>query len=466
MIAGMAMSRQLCANAVERLRTLGLIHTTTLESHACLRGIPKEASVYAGFDPTARSLHLGNLLAMIALVHFRLEGHPTIALVGGATGRIGDPSWRSTAKDRLDEGVVEKNITGIKGQLESFSDRALHYISTLRPLSRQPGTHRVVDNYSWYEGMSLLSFLDTVGSRARVATLVSRDCVRSRMQSEAGLSFSELTYQLLQAYDYCKLYEEHGCRLQVGGSDQWGNILSGLDLISKLHADGDTAHGLTLPLLVTSSGEKMGKSAGNAVWLDSTLTSPFDLYQYFVDMSDTDALSYLPKLSFRPLERIEEVIAEHQKAPERRIAQRLLAFDVTALVHSDEEAKRSETASDVLFGHQSGVMSAETLNALARTLENSSLLKTLQETEIIGHRLADVIATHENCSKNAARQSIKAGAVYINGHKEMDIHTIFAPEHFLPGENDYSHCLIRTGKQTFILLRISNKMTNNAADNT
>lgn len=304
------MARAICVEAVDRLSRRGLIHTTTLYTGNSSNAITPDASVYTGFDPTASSLHLGNLLAMTALLHFRLAGHPTISLVGGATGRVGDPSWRSTAKDRLSDSLVERNIEGIKAQLSSFSDRALDYVSTQRVLMGSPGTHLIVDNYSWYEGMSLLEFLDTVGSRSRIATLVSRDCIKSRMQSETGLSFSELTYQLLQAYDYCKLYEEHNCRLQVGGSDQWGNILSGLDLIGKLHPHGETAHGLTLPLLVTGNGEKMGKSAGNAVWLDPSMTSPFDMYQYFADMADTDAVAYLPKLSFRPSDQIAHGRAE------------------------------------------------------------------------------------------------------------------------------------------------------------
>jgi tyrosyl-tRNA synthetase len=367
-----------------------------------LKQLPADASVYVGFDPTASSLHLGNLLALISLLHFSIEGHPAIALVGGATGRVGDPSWRSTAKDRLADNLLERHIASIKGQITRFFPTALDYVSTLRPVGR-PAPVQVIDNYDWYKDMSLLDFLDRVGSKTRLAALTSRDCIKSRMQSEHGLSFSELAYQLLQAYDFYHLYRQHGCRLQLGGSDQWGNIVSGLDLIGRLcPLDAEAAHGLTMPLLVTANGEKMGKSAGNAVWLDPSLTSPFAVYQYFADMADTDAVANLPKLSFRPLSVLCEMLREHEKRPEKRLAQRQLAFDVTALVHSEAEARRAERASDVLFSSHSAI-GADDLDVLAHALRGSAMYQSAPAGSLVGTKLVDLLVLNSNVSKSNPR---------------------------------------------------------------
>lgn len=355
----------------------------------------KGASVYAGFDPTASSLHLGNLLALISLLHFSIGGHQTIALVGGATGRIGDPSWRSMAKERLAESTVETNIAGLKKQIGGFFQRAQDYLANLRPNTQKIKQPLVVDNYEWYRGMELLRFLDQVGSNMRVSSLISRDSVKSRMQSEQGLSYSELTYQLLQAYDFYHLHRQYNCRLQIGGSDQWGNIVSGLDLISKL-ADSqevEKVHGLTMPLLVTSSGEKMGKSAGNAKWLDPERTSPFELYQYFADMSDNDAVAYLPKMSLRHLAEVEEIQKEHSLRPEKRLAQRQLAFDVVSLVHSVEDAQKSERASDILFSSKAvGPVELEVLYLALTGSHLSQMIRTGPSDTFIGVKIVDLLS--------------------------------------------------------------------------
>lgn len=295
--------------------------------------LPKDAAVYCGFDPTARSLHVGNLLALVSLLHFSISGFPTIALVGGATGRIGDPSWRSTAKERLGETLVEENTRSLTCQIGTFLARAHEYIGNLRSvqLDHEP---LVLNQWEWYEGLGLINFLDEVGRNVRVASMIQRDSVKGRFGSENGLSFAELTYQLMQAYDFLHLNRKYNCQLQVGGSDQWGNIVAGIDLIHRINPERP-AHGLTLPLLTTGeAGEKMGKSAGNAKWLDPSMTSLFDLYQYFMDMSDSDAVKLLPILSFRPSSELNETIEEHLQDQGKQLVQKKLAFDVTALVHS------------------------------------------------------------------------------------------------------------------------------------
>jgi tyrosyl-tRNA synthetase len=269
---------------------------------------------------------------------------------------------------------------------------------------------QIVDNYNWYRDMDLLRFLDQVGAKMRVASLISRDSVKSRMQSEQGLSFSELTYQLLQAYDFYHLHKHYNCQLQIGGSDQWGNIMSGLDLISKLREERDAnVHGLTMPLLVTSSGEKMGKSAGNAKWLDPERTSPFELYQYFADMSDQDAVEYLPKMSLRRLPDLEEVQREHWKRPEMRLAQRQLAFDVTALVHSVDDAQKSERASDILYGSKD--LTPADLEVLHLALAGSHLgqmVRTGSSEDLIGSRIVDILAASSDGAVSKSNDEAKS----------------------------------------------------------
>lgn len=424
---------------------------------------PISHAVYSGFDPTASSLHVGNLLSLISLLHFSLVGHPVIALIGGATGRIGDPSWRSTAKTRLEDSIIERNIRSITNQVHRFFDNAPNFISTLRNVPSQ-GSISVVDNYDWYEGMSMIEFLDKVGSRARVNSLISRDSVKSRMEAEQGLSFSELTYQLLQAYDFYHLHREHACRLQVGGSDQWGNIISGIELIHKMEPESE-AHGLTMPLLVTSTGEKMGKSAGNAKWLDSSVTSPFEIYQYFMGMPDSDVIAYLPKLSFRPYKELLELIKAHNLAPEQRIVHKQLAFDITALIHSEPDAKLACRATDVLFSASPNV-DYNDLEALNSVLGAEMIMDIDLSTP---PRLVDILASTSNASKSthtrlwilchnfldAIRQLIRSGGVSINGEKILDPQALFSPEMFLASQQSQPLSLVKYGKQAFLLLKAS-----------
>jgi tyrosyl-tRNA synthetase len=357
-----------------------------------------DGSVYAGFDPTAQSLHAGNLLALTTLVHFAARGHRVLALLGGATGRIGDPSWRLTAKSRLGESVIETNLASLRAQIEAFFPNALNLYATWNSTADCPemGQVEILDNYDWYREMSVLDFLDMVGSRMRVAAMVSRESVRQRMEAEGGgLSLAELAYQALQAHDFARLHQSHQCRLQIGGSDQWGNIVSGLDLIHRQHeAVGTVAHGLTIPLLVTAAGEKMGKSAGNAKWLNPTMTAPFDLYQYFADLADEDCTRLLPMLSLRPLDQLREVIDRHRAEPEGRLLQNALAFDTTALVHSSEIAEQAKAASDILFGgRHHGDVSSDLLDRLARALKGTALIHQLAPEQVIGTRLVDLLSS-------------------------------------------------------------------------
>lgn len=396
------------------------------------------AAVYLGFDPTASSLHLGNLVALAALLHFSLAGHPAIALVGGATGRVGDPSWRATAKDTLAAAVVDGHAGALKAQLGGLFRTAAEHIARLRAVELAP--IRIVDNLEWYQTMGLLRFLGDVGSRVRVAAMLGRDSVRMRAAAEAGLSYAELSYQLLQAYDFQHLRREHGCRLQLGGSDQWGNIVSGIDLIHRADP-ADRVDGLTVPLFVTGRGEKMGKSAGNAKWLCRTRTLPFDIYQYFCDMPDGDACALLPMLSFRRLPELQQALEAHRRAPEQRLAQRMLGYDVVALVHSEADARQAERASELLF--DAAPVDAAALRGLAAVLADSPLVQDCAPAS----SLVDVL--HKpGLSRNSTRALIRQGGVSLNGSRVASLHHRLGPADFLDGL-----CLVKSGKQAFVLLR-------------
>ncbi|KAJ2904507.1 tyrosyl-tRNA synthetase, partial [Coemansia aciculifera] len=295
--------RFLHGNVVDTLRERNFIHSVTSDDIATRLKAP--VGVYCGVDPTADSLHLGNMVALMGLLHFHLAGHQALPLVGNATGMIGDPSGRSSERVALGQSALARNVAGIEAQLERFFVRGTEYAArrmpTLDPASLKPV--RILHNADWYRTMNILAFLGHVGRYARIGTMMARDSVKSRLQSVQGISFTEFSYQLLQAYDFWHLYHHHGCRVQLGGSDQWGNITAGTDLIhrmpfsSTLDETGITATndgndvgalGITIPLLTTASGEKFGKSAGNAIWLDERKTSAFDVYQFFVKTADAD----------------------------------------------------------------------------------------------------------------------------------------------------------------------------------
>ena len=296
-------------------------------------------SYYVGFDPTAPSLHAGNLVGIMAMAFLQRAGHRPIALAGGGTGRIGDPSGRDDERQLLDEATLAANLRGIREQLGAFLD-----LSTAE-------RGLLVDNHQWLSQLGFIDFLRDVGKHFSVNQMISRESVRRRLDSrEQGISFTEFSYQLLQAYDFAHLYATEGCVLQGGGSDQWGNITAGTDLIGRLH-DG-RAYGLTWPLLTTSSGAKFGKSAGNAIWLDAALTSPYGYYQYWLNTPDDDAERFLKLFTFVTLDGIAALMAEHAEAPHRRTAQRRLAEEATRICHGDAGLADAQRATAILFGDE------------------------------------------------------------------------------------------------------------------
>ncbi|THH20913.1 hypothetical protein EUX98_g8499 [Antrodiella citrinella] len=319
--------------------------------------VQNDTTVYAGIDPTADHLHVGHLLPLISLLHFHVRGHRVIPLIGGATGLVGDPSGRDTERALTGPIVVEDNVRNLKSAVSSFFTQATAYVRRREPNMPFKSTEvKARNNLKWFKHMNLLEFLRTVGVHSRVNSMITRDSVQSRLTSQQGISFTEFTYQLLQAYDFYRLHNTYGCSIQIGGSDQWGNIVSGIDLINRLNPDvgPDGKHiekvfGITTPLLTTASGAKFGKSAGNAVALDKNHTSVFDFYQFFLRTTDGDVERYLKMFTLLPVDMIAARIKEHEEKPEARLAQRLLAAEVTELVHGDTAVREAEVATQILY---------------------------------------------------------------------------------------------------------------------
>ncbi|KAF9433600.1 tyrosyl-tRNA synthetase [Entomortierella beljakovae] len=421
-------------------------------------------AIYCGVDPTASSLHLGNLVTLLGLLHFHIKGHTTIGLVGGATGSIGDPSGKSTERQPMSTATLAKNVAGIDAQFQQFFKRGRDYAEKRGYSIQGTGGHvKVVNNKTWFGKLSALDFLGDVGRYARVGTMIARDSVKSRLDSPQGISFTEFSYQLLQAYDFWYLYHEDGCRIQLGGSDQWGNITAGIDLIHKkkktndeqvvIKSDSDSAekapsaYGLTIPLLTTSTGEKFGKSAGNAVWLDETMTSLFDFYQFFVKTSDADVERYLHYFTLLNADEIKSVMKQHDAEPEKRLAQHTLAKETTELVHGAEAVPKALLATHVLFGASLNEIKG---HQLVDAFKYDSRLVSLSKSQV-SEMSADRFALESGlcASKSEAKKLIKSGGFYINNIKVAD------PTHHITEKDwiDGAVCVLRSGKSNYKLVK-------------
>jgi tyrosyl-tRNA synthetase len=385
------------AAVLDDLIQRGLVHDTTDPDLLRARLDDRPITVYCGFDPTAQSLHVGNLVPLLLLRRFQLFGHRPIALAGGATGMIGDPGGRSEERNLLDQETLDRNVAAIKRQLERFLDFS-------------PGANqaKLVDNRDWTAPMGVLEFLRDVGKYVTVNTMLAKESIRARVSSEHGISFTEFSYMLLQANDFHWLYRNLGCEMQVGGSDQWGNITAGVDLIRR--KEGVSVHGLTVPLVTKADGTKFGKTVAGAVWLDPQLTSPYDLYQYFVRCDDRDVERFLKQLTLLQLEEIAGIMAEHDTHPERRFAQRRLAFAVTELVHGTAAAREAAQAS-AGFTRVVRELSAQELEALVDAMPTAHLPRT----GVLGVDVVD-LATEIGLvgSKAEARRLIAQAGLYLN----------------------------------------------------
>ncbi|PRX56531.1 tyrosine--tRNA ligase [Flagellimonas meridianipacifica] len=325
-------------NFVQELKWRGMIHDVMPGTEEHL--MEKMQAAYVGIDPTADSLHIGHLVGVMMLKHFQLAGHKPIALVGGATGMIGDPSGKSAERNLLDEKTLRRNQEALKAQLSRFLD----FDGT------ESNAAILVNNYDWMKDFSFLDFIRDVGKHITVNYMMAKDSVKKRLSSDAkeGMSFTEFTYQLVQGYDFLYLYQNHDCALQMGGSDQWGNITSGTELIRRI--GGGKGYALTCPLITKADGTKFGKTEGGNIWLDAHRTSPYRFYQYWLNTSDVDAEKYIKIFTFLNKESIEQLIEEHNEAPHMRLLQKKLAEEVTSMVHSEADLDRAVQASNILFG--------------------------------------------------------------------------------------------------------------------
>lgn len=390
---------------LEDLRLRGLIHDCTDVEALRKRLDDGPITVYCGFDPTADSLHIGHLAPLLLLRRFQDAGHTAIALAGGATGMIGDPSGRSEERNLLDKITISSNI-------EAVSDQLRLILRSENDLESATETSLLVDNLDWTAEANLLGFLRDVGKHVTVGTMLAKDSVRSRLEGDRGISFTEFSYMLLQANDFYELNKRHGCELQIGGSDQWGNITAGIDLIRR--RSGETTYGLTVPLLTRSDGAKFGKTAEGSVWLDSRRTLPYELHQYFLNVDDRDVEQYLLRLTLVSVTEVAALMAEHLEYPEERRAQSRLADEVCDLIHGTGETGRARLAAEGLFGATEPT--SHMLEALRGIVPESEVfLKDLVSED----SLLEVLVSSGLCSsKGDARRTVDGGGIKVNGIRQ------------------------------------------------
>lgn len=429
------------ANVIETLRQRGLLQDLTSPELEKIAG-EESLMVYCGFDPTAESLHLGNLLGIIVLSWFQRCGHTPVALLGGATGRIGDPSGKSAERPVMSEDTIEKNTRGIEATLQKLLK--LEMVGENAQL-KEP---KVVNNLDWFGGMGLLQFLRDVGKFARVGTMISKESVKKRMESDSGISYTEFTYQLLQGYDFVHLSRTMGIKVQIGGSDQWGNIIAGTELARKMF-DSDACFGLTFPLLLKADGTKFGKSESGALWLTSSMMSPYNFYQYLLKTTDSDVIKFLKMLTFLPIEEIESIeTAMSQTDYKPNTAQKILAKEVTRFVHGEEGLRQAISATEALAPGSETKLSAEALEAAAGDCPTASVTRD----DVLGALLPDLmVLVGMQPSKAAVRRMIKGGGVRINNEKvEEELYEIKGGDLI-----DNKFLLIAAGKKNKMLLKIT-----------
>ncbi len=395
---------------------------------------------YLGIDPTADSLHIGHLVGVMILKHFQNCGHKPIALLGGATGMIGDPSMKNAERNLLDEATLRHNQEAIKKQLSKFLDFN----------SDAPNAATLVNNYDWMKDFSFLNFARDIGKHITVNYMMAKDSVKKRLSGESreGMSFTEFTYQLLQGYDFLYLFEHYGCKLQMGGSDQWGNITTGTELIRR-KLSGE-AYALTCPLITKADGGKFGKTEKGNVWLSPEYTSPYTFYQFWMNVSDDDAKKYIKIFTMLTQEEVEVAIAEHEQAPHLRTLQKLLAKEVTTMVHSEEEYNKAVSASNILFGNAT--------SAALRELDEATFLSVFDGVpqfelgkDLLPKNIIELLAVDTNVfpSKGECRKMIQANGLSINKEKFTDANGELTPEHLVNGK----YILVQKGKKNYYILK-------------
>ena len=416
----------------EELKARGLVEAVT--DPEIEKAVESPMTVYCGFDPSARSLQAGNLVSIMVLKRFQQAGHRVIALVGGATGLIGDPSGKSAERNMLTVEQVEENKRGIRENLSRILD------------FDGPNAAVMVDNYDWYKGTSAIEFLRDIAINFRVPQMLAKESVKKRLEaSEGALTFTEFSYQILQGNDFLHLYDNFGCTMEVGGADQWGNITAGTDLVRKMR--GKSAFGLTFPLLLDSSGRKFGKSEGNALFMDASMTSVYDWYQYFLRSADADVIRYLKVFSLRPLDEIAALEEATRAHPEERAAQKALAEELTRLVHGEAGLATAQGATKTLFGGDVAGKSAAELEEIFRDVKSAEV----SAAEVVGRPVYAVAAAAGMFKSNGeARRMAAQGGLYVNGEKADD-KRVFADSDLIDGRI----AVLRQGRKANFLLKAS-----------
>lgn len=425
------------SNFIEELRWRGMIHDIMPGTEKALNG--KMSSGYIGFDPTADSLHVGHLVQIMTLVHFQLAGHKPYALVGGATGMVGDPSGKSKERNLLNAETLNHNVACVKQQLEKF----------LR-FGSDANAAEMVNNYDWFKDFSFLDFIRDVGKHISINYMLSKDSVKSRL--ETGLSFTEFSYQLVQGYDFYYLNEHKNCILQLGGSDQWGNIVTGTELIRR--KSGKEAYAVTTPLITKADGTKFGKTEGGSVWLDPLKTTPYQFYQFWLNSSDLDAANYIRIFTLKSKNEIDNIIVLHEEAPHLRLLQKQLAEDITLRVHGKEDLENAIIASNILFGKST---SADLMGLNEQDF--LSIFEGVPQVTILGSDLnngltiVDALSSKSGflSSNGEARRELKANAISVNKEK-VNEEFVLSNKDLIQGK----FILIGKGKKTNYILKISN----------
>jgi tyrosyl-tRNA synthetase len=419
---------------LEELKWRGLVADCT-DAAELEKKISSPIILYCGFDPTADSLHVGHLVPLLALRRFQLLGHFPIAVAGGATGSIGDPSWKAQERPLLTKEILERNVASIKIQLA----RLLDFETNKNPA-------RLVDNASWIQNISYLDFLRDVGKHFSVNQMVGKESVRARMENrEVGISYTEFSYMLLQAFDFMVLARDQNCELQIGGSDQWGNITAGIDLCRKKLSK--TVFGLTLPLITNADGTKFGKTEAGAVWLDWQRTSYYRFYQFWINTDDRDVIRYLKFFTFLSREEIESLEKKHSENPGAREAHKALAFEVTKLIHGENETKEVIRASEILFGGNLNGISEWLFDEILRELPSKEIARAKLDGEQFP--LVELLIHAELCSsKGQARKDLEGGGIYINNERETNIMRTVKSSDLIFGK----HILLRKGKKNYAVV--------------
>ncbi|MEO6149600.1 MAG: tyrosine--tRNA ligase [Mucilaginibacter sp.] len=423
-------------NFVEELRWRGMLHDIMPGTEELLnKGM---ASGYIGFDPTADSLHVGHLTQIMTLIHFQRAGHKPYALVGGATGMVGDPSGKSAERNLLSEETLNHNLACVQKQLEQFLD-----------FNTGANSAQMVNNYDWFKSFTFLDFIRDVGKHITVNYMMSKDSVKKRLEGETGMSFTEFTYQLVQGYDFYYLWKHHNCVLQMGGSDQWGNIVTGTELVRR--KDAGEAFALTTQLIKKADGTKFGKTESGAIWLDAARTSPYQFYQFWLNTSDADAKSYIRIFTLFEKDAIEALEAEQDAAPHQRALQKALAKDITIRVHGEPEYEKAIKSSEFLFGNI-GIKFLNELNdsevlGLFEGVPNYTISKNALQQ---GINAADLLAAHTSvfASKGEAKKMIQGGGVAINKNKIATADDIFNSSHLINSK----YLVAQKGKKNYFLI--------------